>query len=148
MEKGEQVWAFLRQQAEERKRNRTRDIFLVALPKEVLSIVQHLIYRDTSFVATGTTQRKRAHAMKLGILGTGHVALLLAAAWHKAGHDITLGSRDPGSKQVDFPVKTLVEAASWADIIINAILGSAALEMLMSRHPGGKLALIPEQEDP
>lgn len=70
--------------------------------------------------------------MKLGILGTGYVARLLAAAWHKAGHDITLGSRDPGSKQVDFPVKTLVEAASSADIIINAILGSAALETISS----------------
>jgi 8-hydroxy-5-deazaflavin:NADPH oxidoreductase len=70
--------------------------------------------------------------MKLGILGTGYVARLLAAAWQKAGHDITLGSRDPGSKQVGFPVKTLVEAASGADIIINAILGSAALETISS----------------
>ena len=50
--------------------------------------------------------------MNLGILGTGHVARLLAAAWQKAGHDITLGSRDPGSKQLDFSVKTLLEAAN------------------------------------
>ena len=70
--------------------------------------------------------------MKLGILGTGHVAQLLAAAWKKAGHDITLGSRDPGSKRVVFPVKTLVEAASGADIIINAIVGSAGLETISS----------------
>jgi predicted dinucleotide-binding enzyme len=70
--------------------------------------------------------------MKLGILDTGYVARLLAATWHKAGHDITLGSRDPGSKQVDFLVKTLIEAASGADIIINAILGSAALETISS----------------
>lgn len=70
--------------------------------------------------------------MELGILGTGHVAQLLAAAWKKAGHDITLGSRDPGSKRVAFPVKTLVEAASGADIIINAIVGSAALETISS----------------
>src|SRR5205807_8682310 len=78
------------------------------------------------------TQRKRANDMKLGILGTGHVAQLLAAAWKKAGHDITLGSRDPGSKSVAFPVKTLVEAASGADIIINAIVGSAGLETISS----------------
>lgn len=74
--------------------------------------------------------------MKLGILGTGYVARLLADAWQKAGHDITLGSRDPGSKQVGFPVKTLVEAASGAGIIINAILGSAALETISSIDAG------------
>jgi predicted dinucleotide-binding enzyme len=72
--------------------------------------------------------------LKLSILGTGYVARLLAAAWQKAGHDITLGSRDPGSKQVDFPVKTLVEAASGADIIINAILGSGARDDLVHRR--------------
>ena len=70
--------------------------------------------------------------MKLGILGTGHVAQLLAAAWKKAGHDITFGSRDPSSKRVTFPVKTLVEAANGADIIINAIVGSAGLETISS----------------
>ena len=39
--------------------------------------------------------------MKIGILGTGHAAHLLASAWATAGHEITLGSRDPGAKQVD-----------------------------------------------
>lgn len=73
--------------------------------------------------------------MKLGILGTGHVAQLLAAAWKKAGHDITLGSRDPGSKSLAFPVKTLVETVSEADIIINAIVGFAALETISSIDP-------------
>ena len=70
--------------------------------------------------------------MKLGILGTGHVAQLLAGAWKKAGHNITLGSRDPGSKRLAFSVKTLVETARGADIIINAIVGSAGLETISS----------------
>lgn len=70
--------------------------------------------------------------MKLGILGTGHVAQLLATAWKKAGHDITLGSRNPGSKSLAFPVKTLVETVRGADIIVNAIVGSAALETISS----------------
>ena len=70
--------------------------------------------------------------MKLGILGTGHVAQLLAAAWKKAGHDIMLGSRDPGSKSLTFAVKALPEAARGADIIVNAIVGSAALETISS----------------
>ena len=50
--------------------------------------------------------------MKIGILGTGHVARLLASAWANAGHEITLGSRDPGAKRLDFPVKTLLQTAS------------------------------------
>jgi 8-hydroxy-5-deazaflavin:NADPH oxidoreductase len=70
--------------------------------------------------------------MKLAILGTGHVASLLAAAWKKAGHDVTLGSRNPSAKQLDFPVKTLFEAANSADIVVNAILGSVALETISS----------------
>jgi predicted dinucleotide-binding enzyme len=65
--------------------------------------------------------------MKLGILGTGHVAQLLAPAWKNAGHDVTLGSRDPRTKRLDFPVRTLPEAVSAADVVVNAIVGSAAL---------------------
>ena len=70
--------------------------------------------------------------MKIGILGTGHVAGLLAAAWQKAGHDITLGSRDPGSKQLDFAVDTLAGTARGADVVVNAIIGSAAVETISS----------------
>ena len=35
--------------------------------------------------------------MKLGILGTGHVAKTLSAAWSQT-HEIRLGSRDPGKQ--------------------------------------------------
>jgi predicted dinucleotide-binding enzyme len=73
--------------------------------------------------------------MKIGILGTGHVAGLLAAAWQKAGHDITLGSRDPGSKQLDFPVDTLAATARGADVVVNAIIGAAAVETISSIDP-------------
>jgi predicted dinucleotide-binding enzyme len=38
--------------------------------------------------------------MKLGILGTGKVAVMLSGAWRKAGHEVTLGSRDPSSKNL------------------------------------------------
>jgi predicted dinucleotide-binding enzyme len=70
--------------------------------------------------------------MKIGILGTGHVAGLLAAAWQKAGHEITLGSRDPGSKQLDFAVDTLAGTARGADVVVNAIIGSAAVQTISS----------------
>ena len=58
--------------------------------------------------------------MKIGILGTGHVARLLASAWANAGHQITLGSRDPGAKRLDFSVKTLADTVRWADVVVNA----------------------------
>ena len=74
--------------------------------------------------------------MKIGILGSGHVAGLLAAAWQKAGHDITLGSRDPGSKQLDFAVDTLAGTARGADVVVNAIIGSAAVETISSIDSG------------
>jgi 8-hydroxy-5-deazaflavin:NADPH oxidoreductase len=68
--------------------------------------------------------------MKLGILGTGKVALILANAWQAAGHQITLGSRDPGSKRLDHQVVGLGECVGGADVVINAILGSVALETI------------------
>jgi 8-hydroxy-5-deazaflavin:NADPH oxidoreductase len=68
--------------------------------------------------------------MKLGILGTGKVAVMLAAAWRKAGHEITFGSRDPSSKNLGFEVTRLPDCVSGADVVVNAILGSAALETI------------------
>ena len=37
--------------------------------------------------------------MRLAILGTGNVAQTLARHWLAVGHEITLGSRDPASKE-------------------------------------------------
>ena len=68
--------------------------------------------------------------MKIGILGTGYVAGLLAAAWAKAGHEVTLGSRDPEAKALDFPVATLEQTVAGADVVVNALLGSVALEVI------------------
>lgn len=74
--------------------------------------------------------------MNIGILGTGHVALLLAAAWTKAGHDIVLGSRDPGSKRLDFPVKDLTAVVNGAEIVVNAIVGASAAETISTIDAG------------
>lgn len=61
--------------------------------------------------------------MKLGILGTGKVAVMLSGAWRKAGHEITLGSRDPSSKNLGFEVTSLADCVSGADVVVNAIVG-------------------------
>ena len=74
--------------------------------------------------------------MKIGILGTGNVAQLLATAWGKAGREITLGSRDPSSKRLDFPVKTLADTVRWADVVVNATPGAASLATLSTVDAG------------
>jgi predicted dinucleotide-binding enzyme len=70
--------------------------------------------------------------MFIGILGTGQVAQTLARALSDAGHQISLGSRDPQSKTFEFPVLPLAEAVATADVVINATLGSGSLETLTS----------------
>jgi 8-hydroxy-5-deazaflavin:NADPH oxidoreductase len=73
--------------------------------------------------------------MKLGILGTGHVATTLAGAWGTK-HEITLGSRDPAGKDVGHPVLPLAEAVARADVVVNAILGAVAVDVI-SGIPAG-----------
>lgn len=74
--------------------------------------------------------------MKIGILGTGQVARLLATAWGKAGHEITLGSRNPGTRRLDVSVKSLSDTVGWADIVLNATPGSATLSTLSTVDAG------------
>ena len=70
--------------------------------------------------------------MRIGILGTGHVAQTLAAAWSAAGHDILLGSRDPQSRSLGFPVGGLADTVTAADIVVNATPGAASLQTLIA----------------
>jgi 8-hydroxy-5-deazaflavin:NADPH oxidoreductase len=73
--------------------------------------------------------------MQLGILGTGHVATTLAAAW-SSKHEIALGSRDPAVKDVGHRVVPLADAITAADVVVNAILGAVAVEVI-SGIPAG-----------
>jgi predicted dinucleotide-binding enzyme len=72
--------------------------------------------------------------MKLGILGTGHVATVLGGAWSKT-HEVTLGSRDP-AKDAGFPVRSLTDTVTSADVVVNAILGSAAVDVISGIDAG------------
>ena len=74
--------------------------------------------------------------MKIGILGTGQVARMLATAWNNAGHELTLGSRDPGPKRLDIPVKALADTVGWADVVVNAMPGAATLATLSTVDAG------------
>jgi predicted dinucleotide-binding enzyme len=73
--------------------------------------------------------------MKLGILGTGHVARTLGTAWSKT-HDVTLGSRDPGRQDLGLPARSLTDVVRASDIVVSAILGSVAVEVISAIDAG------------
>jgi predicted dinucleotide-binding enzyme len=73
--------------------------------------------------------------MKLGILGTGHVARTLGTAWSKT-HDVTLGSRDPGQQGLGLAVRPLTDVVRASDIVVSAILGSVAVEVISAIDAG------------
>jgi predicted dinucleotide-binding enzyme len=80
--------------------------------------------------------------MKIGILGSGDVAKSLGAGFLKHGHEVTLGSRDPG-KLKDWAAKTrgarlgtFEEAAKTAEIVVLAVKGTAATDALRAAGSG------------
>jgi hypothetical protein len=69
--------------------------------------------------------------MRLGILGTGNVAQILARHWAGAGHQVTFGSRDPAGRDgLEAPVTTLAEAVAGSEVVVNATPRSASLETI------------------
>lgn len=69
--------------------------------------------------------------MEIGILGTGGVAQTLARRWSSAGHQITLGSRDPSSKSnLGHPVASLAAVVADHPVIVNATPRSASVELV------------------
>jgi predicted dinucleotide-binding enzyme len=70
--------------------------------------------------------------MKFGVLGSGDVARTLASGFLKHGHDVMVGSREPGKLgdwAKDNPkgkVGTFMQAAQFAQAIVLAVKGSAA----------------------
>jgi predicted dinucleotide-binding enzyme len=68
--------------------------------------------------------------MEIGILGTGGVAQTLPRRWSVAGHQVTLGSRDPSSKgDLGSHVAPLIDAAADHDVVVNTTPGFASLEL-------------------
>lgn len=71
--------------------------------------------------------------MKTGILGSGGVAQTLAAGFIRHGHEVMLGTRNPGkleewlAKNPKGRVGGFVEAARFGDVVVLAVKGGAAL---------------------
>jgi 8-hydroxy-5-deazaflavin:NADPH oxidoreductase len=74
--------------------------------------------------------------MKVGVIGSGVVGQTLAAGFVKHGHDVALGTRDPAklkdwaAKTPGVAVKSPADLAAFADIVVLAVAGDAALEAL------------------
>jgi len=74
--------------------------------------------------------------MKIGIIGSGVVAKTLGSGFIKHGHDVMLGTRDPSkleewkNNEEKARVGNFKETASFGEIIILAVKGTAAVEAL------------------
>ena len=80
--------------------------------------------------------------MKIGIIGSGAVAQTLAAGFLRHGHQVTMGTRDPG-KLADWlaqnpagRVAAVAEAARFGDVVVLAVKGSAAQGVVQSLGAG------------
>ncbi|MFI6943974.1 NADPH-dependent F420 reductase [Streptomyces sp. NPDC050418] len=70
-------------------------------------------------------------AMRIGILGTGHVGKAIAAGAAAAGHDVVFGSRTPDTRtDLGHPALPLADAAAGADLVVNALTSNASLPTL------------------
>jgi hypothetical protein len=76
--------------------------------------------------------------MKVGILGSGAVAQALAVGFVKHGHSVMLGTRSPAklagrewpAKEPSVLIGGVADAASFADLGVLAVKGTAALDVL------------------
>ena len=72
---------------------------------------------------------------RIGVLGSGQVAQVLAAGFKKHGYDVQIGSRDP-RKLDEFSAKSGISSGDFAataahgEIVVLAVKGTAALEAL------------------
>lgn len=88
--------------------------------------------------------------MKIAVLGTGTVGRTVAPALQKLGHEVVVGTRDPGVTRVredwspDLTLKGYGEVGAGADLVVNATNGQgsmSALGAVGSEHLAGKVLL-------
>jgi predicted dinucleotide-binding enzyme len=84
--------------------------------------------------------------MKIGVLGTGMVGSAVGGKLAKLGHDVMLGSRDPGGARLRQLANSLgasvgghAEAAAHGDWVINAMPGEPSIDILRGCAIDGKI---------
>lgn len=81
--------------------------------------------------------------MKIGILGSGEVAKVLAGGFLKHGHETMLGTRDSGKlsawakEQRGARVGSFRDAAAFGEVVVLAVKGGAAAEALRAAGAAG-----------
>lgn len=88
--------------------------------------------------------------MRIGVLGSGDVARTLAAGFLKKGHEVLMGTRDPGKLREWLKVNarssagSFADAASFGDVLVLAVRGSVAaraLRLAGTSHLVGKTVI-------
>jgi predicted dinucleotide-binding enzyme len=84
--------------------------------------------------------------MKIAVLGTGMVGTTLGAAFAAAGHEVTLGTRDPEATaargEISLPLATFTGATEGADVVVLAVGGQVAEAVLAAAGDlSGKVVL-------
>jgi predicted dinucleotide-binding enzyme len=86
--------------------------------------------------------------MKIGVLGSGTVARVLGAGFVKHGHTVMFGTRTPvkladAAKEIGATAGTVAEAATFGELLVLAVKGSAAEDVLTAAGAGidGKVIL-------
>jgi 8-hydroxy-5-deazaflavin:NADPH oxidoreductase len=74
--------------------------------------------------------------MKVGVLGSGDVAKVLAAGFNKHGHQVKIGSRTPAklgdwvAQNAGVESGTFADAAKFGELVVLAVKGAVAAEAL------------------
>ena len=84
--------------------------------------------------------------MKIGVLGTGQVGSTIAGKLKALGHDVVMGSRQPGEDKArrlaadtGIPVLGQPEAAAHGQWVVTALPGEHVLETLAQCDIAGKI---------
>jgi 8-hydroxy-5-deazaflavin:NADPH oxidoreductase len=82
--------------------------------------------------------------MRIAVIGTGNIGGTLGEQWRAAGHDVTYGSRSAGNAGPGgAPVRTVADAVAAAEVVLLAVPGPAASEVLSAVGAGlaGKIVI-------
>ena len=81
---------------------------------------------------------------RVGVLGSGEVGRRLAAGFASRGHDVMIGSREPGKPELSewlagdgagIQAGTFAETAAHGELVVLAVLGNAAEEAIAEAGP-------------
>src|SRR5215475_1607303 len=83
-------------------------------------------------------------SMKIAVIGTGRIGGTLGGRWRAAGHDVVYGSRaGSGEGPGGAPLMAVGEALAGADVVLLAVPGGAAAEVVAANGPAltGKIVI-------